>query len=50
MSNCAYCKKKFTCGCQKVSLGNGIVICKTCKKNNVSQNLSKQKIQDIVNK
>ena len=51
MSNCAYCNKKFTCGFQKVSLGNGVVICKACKtkNNNLNQNLAKQKIKDLVN-
>ena len=31
MANCAHCGKVFTCGCQKASLGNGVVVCKQCK-------------------
>ena len=28
MANCAHCNKQFTCGCQKASLGNGVIVCK----------------------
>ena len=31
MANCAHCNQQFTCGCQKASLGNGVVVCKNCK-------------------
>lgn len=28
--NCANCNKPFTCGCQKRTASNGIVVCSTC--------------------
>ena len=31
MANCAHCNKQFTCGCQKASLGSGVIVCKQCK-------------------
>jgi len=30
--NCEYCGKKFTCGCQKVKLSTGVVVCKGCNR------------------
>ena len=56
MANCAHCNKVFTCGCQKASLGNGVIVCKQCKAKaeaNVSTSrdlnleLAKQQIQDL---
>lgn len=31
MSACPNCKKKLSCGCQKVKASNGTVVCKSCK-------------------
>ena len=28
--NCAYCKKGFSCGCQKTKASNGETVHKTC--------------------
>ena len=59
MSNCAHCNKRFTCGCQKASLGNGVIVCKQCKAkadadvstpSNLGRELAKQQIQDLRNK
>ena len=57
MSNCAHCNKRFTCGCQKASLGNGVIVCKQCKAkanststNNINKELARQQIQDLRNK
>ena len=59
MSNCAHCNKQFTCGCQKASLGNGVVVCKQCKEkadadlstsSNLNRELARQQIQDLRNK
>lgn len=35
--NCKYCGKKFTCGCQKVKLPTGIVVCKGCSKKDLGR-------------
>tara|TARA_R110002072_G_scaffold231519_2_gene388939 strand:- start:1988 stop:2167 length:180 start_codon:yes stop_codon:yes gene_type:complete len=59
MSNCAHCNKRFTCGCQKASLGNGVIVCKQCKtkaeadvstSSNLNRELARQQIQDLRNK
>jgi transcription elongation factor Elf1 len=59
MANCAHCNKVFTCGCQKASLGNGVIVCKQCKAKaeaNVSTSrdlnleLARQQIQDLKNR
>jgi len=59
MANCAHCNKQFTCGCQKASLGNGVVVCKQCKikadadlstSSNLNRELARQQIQDLRNK
>jgi|TARA_R110002072_G_scaffold37435_2_gene109527 hypothetical protein len=59
MANCAHCNKQFTCGCQKASLGNGVIVCKQCKAkadadvstpSNLGRELAKQQIQDLRNK
>jgi len=57
MSNCAHCNKRFTCGCQKASLGNGVIVCKQCKAkanatstNNINKELARKQIQDLRNK
>ena len=59
MANCAHCNKTFTCGCQKASLGNGVVVCKNCKalaeaKTSTSRDLNlelaRQPIQDLRSK
>jgi len=31
MSNCGYCNKGFSCGCQKTKAKDGTVVHKTCK-------------------
>ena len=54
----AHCGKNFTCGCQKASLGNGVIVCKACKAKaeNVSTGrdlnleLARQQITDLRNK
>lgn len=33
MSNCKYCGKGFSCGCQKTKASDGSTVHKTCKKN-----------------
>tara|TARA_R100000935_G_scaffold37386_1_gene58437 strand:- start:121 stop:294 length:174 start_codon:yes stop_codon:yes gene_type:complete len=56
--SCAHCGKNFTCGCQKASIGNGIIVCKECKAkaDNVSTGrdlnleLARQQITDLRNK
>jgi hypothetical protein len=59
MANCAHCGRVFTCGCQKASLGNGVVVCKSCKakeeakldtSRDLSLELARQQIQDLRNK
>ena len=59
MANCAHCGKVFTCGCQKASLGNGIVVCKSCKakaeaklntSSDLNRELARQQIQDLRNR
>lgn len=61
MSNCAQCNKVFTCGCQKVYMEGGKVICKACAANqkassstdtsrDLALELAKQQIQDLRNK
>ena len=35
--NCTYCGAKFTCGCQKVRLSTGVVVCKACSKRNLGR-------------
>ena len=35
MSNCAHCNKRFTCGCQKAAIGNGVIVCKIKAESNV---------------
>jgi transcription elongation factor Elf1 len=59
MANCAHCNKQFTCGCQKASLGNGVIVCKQCKtkaeadvstSSNLNRELARQQIQDLRNK
>ncbi len=59
MANCAHCNKVFTCGCQKATLGNGIIVCKQCKaialakvdtSRDLSLELARQQIQDLRNK
>jgi|TARA_R100000541_G_scaffold33682_1_gene42272 hypothetical protein len=56
--SCAHCGKNFTCGCQKASIGNGIIVCKACKAKaeNISTGrdlnleLARQQITDLRNK
>jgi hypothetical protein len=62
--NCVQCNKPFTCGCQKHSVGNGLIIHKTCinnytnsqgevvepKPSNLSLDLAEQQIKDLRNK
>jgi hypothetical protein len=31
MSNCKYCGKGFSCGCQKTTASDGAIVHKTCK-------------------
>lgn len=59
MSNCANCNKQFTCGCQKATIGNGIIVCKECKtkadanvyaQSNLNRELARQQIQNLRNK
>ncbi len=59
MANCAHCNKQFTCGCQKASLGNGVIVCKQCKakvdanistSSNLNRELDRQQKQDLRNK
>ena len=59
MANCAHCNKKFSCGCQKASIGNGIIVCKDCKtkaeanvetSRNLNLELARQQIQDLRSK
>ena len=59
MANCAHCNKTFTCGCQKASLGNGVVVCKNCKQlaeanlatsRDLNLELARQQIQDLRSK
>ena len=61
MANCAHCNKQFTCGCQKASIGNGVILyvnnVKTKAEANVSTTssnlnleLARQQIQDLRNK
>ena len=59
MANFAHCNKQFTCGCQKASLGNGVIVCKQCKakvdadvstSSNLNRELARQQIQDLRNK
>jgi hypothetical protein len=59
--NCVQCNKPFTCGCQKQSVGNGVIVHKTCvntynnskvnttqpKPSNLSLELARQQIQDL---
>ena len=54
--NCSKCNKVFTCGCQKNTLSDGSIVCKNCEstiknnantKNNLSQELAKQQIQNL---
>jgi|TARA_R110000803_G_scaffold205302_1_gene271869 hypothetical protein len=58
--SCAHCGKNFTCGCQKASIGNGIIVCKACKAKAEPENVStgrdlnlelaRQQITDLRNK
>jgi len=56
--SCAHCGKNFTCGCQKASIGNGIIVCKACKAKAENVNtgrdlnleLARQQITDLRNK
>ena len=50
MANCAHCNQQFTCGCQKASLGNGVVVCKNCKSRDLNLELARQQIQDLRSK
>ena len=47
MANCAHCNKQFTCGCQKASLGNGVIVSTS---SNLNRELARQQIQDLRNK
>jgi len=56
--NCSKCNRVFTCGCQKNTLADGSIVCKNCEsesknnannKNNLSQDLAKQQIQNLRN-
>jgi hypothetical protein len=61
--NCSQCNKPFTCGCQKHSVGNGVIIHKTCvnaynnakglaaqpEPSNLNLELAKQQIKDLRN-
>ena len=56
--SCAHCGKNFTCGCQKASIGNGIIVCKACKAKaesvstgrDLNLELARQQITDLRNK
>ena len=58
--SCAHCGKNFTCGCQKASIGKGIIVCKACKAKAEPENVStgrdlnlelaRQQITDLRNK
>jgi len=59
MANCAHCNKQFTCGCQKATLGDGVIVCKPCKtiadaalgtSRDLGLELARQQIQDLRNR
>mgnify|MGYP001596210187 CR=1 FL=1 len=56
MANCTKCNRVFTCGCQKASLGSGVIVCKNCKSalentadaaSDLSRDLARQQIQNL---
>ena len=55
MSNCKYCGKGFSCGCQKTKASDGAIVHKTCKNkyeqnNNQPANTTSDSLTQAINK